>query len=797
MQQSRDGPGELAAENAALRQRVAALEAELARLRKQAQDRPADSLLARALNQLPTGVLIAAAPSGRLIMQNREADRLLHHPLLPGSDYTDYWQYSAFHPDGSPYRPEEYPLARALLSASAIPFEDVAYRRGDGTLTTLAVSAAPILDEAGQIVAVAGTFHDISHQRRLEAALRENEEWLRLAFDAAELGTWQHDLRSNRVQFDARAQRQYGSAQPNLSIEEVLALVHPDDVESIHETARQMLDPASNGRGTIEYRVIHPDGAVHWLAVQVRVRFAGTGATRRPALFVGASHDITARKAAEAALIQSEALYSTIVRNLPDAAILVVEQNLRYVLAEGPALALLGLSRDQVEGHTPAEVLDANMAALVEERYRRALAGEELTVECAYGDRTLWTRYVPLRDDGGRVQGAMELAFDITPRKALEGQLLQVQKMESIGHLAGGIAHDFNNLLTAIGGYADLAMAELPPKSTIHSDLVEIQHAVDRASALTSQILAFARRQRLTMRPLDLNELVANLEKLLRRLINENIQLVTQLAPSLAPVMADPGQIEQVLVNLAVNARDAMPDGGTLTIMTTNIAMDTRYAHLELPAGSYVVLTVRDTGIGIAPQARPHLFEPFFTTKSPGQGTGLGLATCYGIVKQHNGAIWIDSELGHGTAVKVYLPRSGRGTADQAQGDPAIVLARGTETVLLAEDEPTVRALAARVLRACGYTVLEANDGEEAARVAATYAPRPIHLLLSDVVMPRLGGLATAERVRAVYPRIRVIFMSGYTGISRPPEFTGDAPLVRKPFSPAELAREVRAMLDT
>ncbi len=389
---------------------------------------------------------------------------------------------------------------------------------------------------------------------------------------------------------------------------------------------------------------------------------------------------------------------------------------------------------------------------------------------------------------------------DISERKALETQLLQAQKMESIGQLAGGMAHDFNNILTAISGYAALATESLPANDPVQRDLADVQKAAERAATLVRQLLAFARKQVIEPRVLDLNTLILNMNTLLHRLIGENVQLLTRTTPNLWPVRADPGQIEQVLVNLAVNARDAMPDGGKLIIETGNVTFDTPYvaSHIDVAPGSYVMLTVSDTGRGMTPEVRARAFEPFFTTKGPGEGSGLGLATSYGIVKQHSGTILIYSEPGQGTTLKIYLPRTLDPFDVSPTGADALGSVRGSETILLAEDDPTVRTLAAQVLRDQGYTVIVAADGMEALYRAQVYLPATIHLLLTDVVMPKMDGKTLAERIGTFYPGIKILFMSGYPAhaMLHQGRFETEIALLPKPFSPALLARKVRDILD-
>lgn len=402
---------------------------------------------------------------------------------------------------------------------------------------------------------------------------------------------------------------------------------------------------------------------------------------------------------------------------------------------------------------------------------------------------------------------AHELRAEINERKRaealrneLEQQFRQVQKMEAIGRLAGGVAHDFNNLLTAIMGYTAMAADTLPPDHAAHPDLEGIQKTAQRAANLTRQLLAFARRQIIEPRVLNLNDLILNVEKMLRRLISEDIKLTALLAPDLAPLKADPGQLEQILLNLVVNARDAMPNGGELIIETANVSLDHDYArrHAEVTPGEYVLLAVSDTGIGMTEEVKARLFEPFFTTKEVGKGTGLGLATCFGIVKQNEGHIRAYSEVGVGTTFKIYLPQVEGVATPLVRPEPIDILAQGTETILLAEDEITVRDLAAQSLRQQGYTVLEATDGLEALELAQSQPQNEIHLLLTDMIMPRLGGANLAEQLRATRPQLKVLFMSGYTdstiiryGLPQ----TGSA-FLQKPFSPRRLIRKVREVLD-
>jgi PAS domain S-box-containing protein len=400
-----------------------------------------------------------------------------------------------------------------------------------------------------------------------------------------------------------------------------------------------------------------------------------------------------------------------------------------------------------------------------------------------------------IRNAAGRIVGASTIAREIGERKRLEQQLHQAQKMEAVGQLAGGVAHDFNNLLTIISGYSDILLGGQLDDHT-KSLLMEIRRAGEQAASLTRQLLAFSRKQVLEPKVLDLNSIVGNTEKMLRRLIGEDISLTSVLAPGLGKVKADAGQLEQVVMNLVVNARDAMPRGGKITIETANVDLDTG-ARPEVIAGSYAMLAVSDNGSGMDEETRARIFEPFFTTKGPGQGTGLGLATVYGIVKQSGGYIYVYSEPGRGATFKVYLPliedRVPSANASSAPKPTAL----GTETILLVEDEAAVREFSRYALQSFGYTVLEASNGKEAIRICEQHQGT-IHLMVSDVVMPQMGGRQVAEFVIALRPGLKVLFLSGYTddAVVRHGVLEAETAFLQKPFMPAALATKVREVLD-
>jgi PAS domain S-box-containing protein len=424
------------------------------------------------------------------------------------------------------------------------------------------------------------------------------------------------------------------------------------------------------------------------------------------------------------------------------------------------------------------------------------------TVTCKSGTEKI-INFIPVQLETGEhvvaCEDMTELKQAEEEKASLQDQLRQSQKVEAIGRLAGGIAHDFNNLLTIIKGYSQLSRIELKEADPLRGNIDEIQKAAERAASLTRQLLAFSRRQVMEMRVVDLNSLLRDLEKMLRRVIGEDIEMVIQLAEDLGSVRADVGQIEQVLMNLAVNAKDAMPSGGKLTIETANVALDESDArsHVDVSAGPYAMFSVSDTGTGMTPEVRERIFEPFFTTKEKGKGTGLGLSTAYGIVKQSKGHIWVDSVQGKGTTFKIYLPSVNEPLEEirkeVLRKEPPL----GNETVLIVEDEAEVRKLISKMLDRQGYAILETSDGEEALLVCER-CKGPIHLMLVDVIMPGMSGSELAKVVKPLYPEIKILYMSGYTdeAIVRHGVLGKGVNYIQKPFTLEGLARKVREVLD-
>lgn len=514
--------------------------------------------------------------------------------------------------------------------------------------------------------------------------------------------------------------------------------------------------------------------------------------------------DQVAGALARARLAQVQQRLITVIEQVAESVVITTTEGL--IVYVNPAF-------EGMSGYSQAEVIGQNARMLKSGKHSQAYY-QELWQTIKAGqvwkgslinqkkDGTLYTVEAiinPVRNDRGDIVNFVGVHRDVTRELQLEEQYRQAQKMEAIGQLTGGIAHDFNNLLTVINGFARLINAQLPPDHELQELSQKILQAGQRAADLVRQLLAFSRQQVIQPRVIILNQVVADMDKMLRRVIGEEITLDTVLAADLWPVKVDPAQIEQIIVNLAVNARDAMPVGGRLIIQTSNVVLDEFYTaqHVEAQPGEYVLLAVSDTGAGMTEEVLEHIFEPFFTTKEVGKGTGLGLATVFGIIKQNHGHIWVYSEPGHGSTFKIYLPRERIvATAPAARSSWLLqALPTGTETVLLVEDELSVRELAGEVLRQQGYTVLEATNGEEALQLVKSYEGQ-IDLLLTDVTMPRMGGKALVTQLKALQPNLKVVFISGHTGHAIDGVLDEGAPLLQKPFTLASLITKVREVLD-
>jgi PAS domain S-box-containing protein len=645
-------------------------------------------------------------------------------------------------------------------------------------------------------------------RKRAEEALRQSEGQLAEAQRLAHIGSWNWDLKKQKLTWSDEHHRIFGiqRAEVDLDYDTIVAqTIHPEDQALVRSAVEKTL--ATGESFSFYYRIIRPNGEERIIQSTGSVE---TDEQQQPVRMFGTAQDVTEPRRIEQELRQSEERYRDLVENAHD---IIYSHDLEgnYTSLNKAGQAITGYTRDEALALNLTNTVAPDFLEKAKDMTRRKLAGEDVTayemvILAKDGHRVAVEANTKLIfSDEGLAVGVQGIARDVTERKrmeealrASEDQLRQSQKLEAIGQLAGGVAHDFNNLLTVIGGYSSILLGKLPPESPYRGSIEEIKKAGDRASGLTRQLLAFSRKQILQPKVLDLNLVVTDLEKMVRRLIGEDIDLLTLTYPVLGKVKADPGQIEQVLMNLIVNARDAMPKGGKLTIETRNVVISEDYAQRHATtAGRYVMLGVSDTGCGIDPEVKPRVFEPFFTTKGSGKGTGLGLATVYGIVRQSGGNIWVYSEVDRGTTFKIYLPR-----VDEAlEGEDTTIsrtVPQGTETVLLVEDEEQVRAILKHILEDQGYCVLSASNGEEALTISQDLG-REIELMITDVVMPQMSGRELAERVLELRPMLPVLFMSGYTddAIVRHGLLDQKLNFIQKPFDSAGVARKVREVLDS
>jgi two-component system cell cycle sensor histidine kinase/response regulator CckA len=700
------------------------------------------------------------------------------------------------HPDS---RPDiESRIQACLETGESLPPNEHISVSLNGSLVYVEAVAAPILWKGKPAVEV--VLRDISRTRLAEQSVGEWEKRLELAQKAGlRIGLWDWNLSTDTVAWSNETYRQFGLTGATFSgkVEDVVPLIHPEDLPV---QAKKIADVRAGApEYSAQYRVVRPDQSICWIdAHGVTVR---NGSTH----MLGICVDITSIKNAEQCYRESEQKYRQLFENAPYG-----------IFRADPAGRLLDVNPAlvQILGYgSKEELLECNLSTDI---YENAAERESILKSCPPGSRVQgvevrWKRKngkrlivrmsgMAIAKDDGSLRHYEVMVDDITERRTLEEQFLQAQKMEAVGRLAGGVAHDFNNALGIITGYSELLQLKLESNDPRSRQVAEILRAGRRAASLTRQLLAFSRKQPMKPVSLDMNAVVTETDKMLRRLIGENIDLVLLCDPQLGRTKADPVQVEQILMNLAVNAHDAMPNGGRLTIETGNATLAredvARYPFLQ--PGNYVLLSVTDNGCGITPEVQSHLFEPFFTTKEPGKGTGLGLATVYGIVKQSGGYVLVDSQPGEGARFRIYLPR----VEEVAHLHPAALQPRsklplGTETVLLVEDEPALRGVARACLESKGYNVMDAQDGTTALELANCF-PGPIQLLLTDVILPDISGRALAETLAKSRSEFRVLYTSGYTddilgenGVLNP-----GTVFLQKPFTIESLLLKVREVLD-
>jgi len=644
-------------------------------------------------------------------------------------------------------------------------------------------------------------FDVITERKRAEEALKESEEKYRKLMESANDAILIAEVDTGII-IDANPQAQELLGLPR---EKIIGMhqsqIHPaDEAEKYRAKFR---DHCKEG-GVLAEDIFVVDAAGRHIPVEIS---AGAIEVRGKNLIYGIFRDLTERQRSAEALRQSEEKYRMLVSQIPAVV---------YKGYPDWSLECFDQKIEEITGYTQEEFnsgqktwLDLIFPEDIEQakkQFREARkSGGSYYTEHRIRKKTGEVRWLQARnriicDDAGKVDYISGVFFDVTERKELADQLIKAQRMEAVGILAGGLAHDFNNLLTAIMGYSEIMAMDLRKEDPFSGYINEIMKAAGQGASLTKQLLAFSRKQILQPQVVNLNEVVVDMEKMLRRLIGEDIDLVTRIDQELGLVKADPGQIEQIIMNLAVNARDALPHGGSLTIETANMYLDENYgrSHVGVPPGDYVMLAMSDDGVGMDTETLSHIFEPFFTTKGSGKGTGLGLATVYGIVRQSGGSIWVYSEPGKGTTFKIYLPRFAAGVLEPKPKTAVPTALGGDETILLVEDDATLRELISTALRRYGYTVLEASHGGEALLICEREGGH-IHLLLTDVVMPQISGSVLAEHLILLRPEMKVLFMSGYTHdtIVHHGVLDSGVNFIAKPFRLQSLVQKVREVLDS
>jgi PAS domain S-box-containing protein len=692
------------------------------------------------------------------------------------------------------------------VGTASVDWLGVPLKQGDRTVGVLAVqtytAGVRYEEHHKEMLQFVSTQVEAAIERtRAEQALRASEARLKAVLRSALDAHVTMDDTGHVTSWNQQAESMFGWAEGEVLGQRLADIIVPHAHREAHAAGlRRFLatgeGPILNQR--IELAALRRDGTE--FPVELAVAPVRVGSSWLFSAFV---RDITARRAADEALRVSEQKFGSAFQAHPSPMAIATLADARWVDVNESLLRLFGMNRAETVGRTGYELGIWRRNEQREQMLAQLRAGGVFRdVEVEWLTRPGEVRAGLLSAEVIAFAGAPHFLLhfqDITERKQLEVQLRQAQKMEAIGRLAGGVAHDFNNVLTAIFGYVDILREELPADSTAQRDLDEVRKASERAASLTKQLLAFSRQQVLEPMVLEPNALVEDVEKMLHRLIGEDVELRLSLARDAGNVLADPGQLQQVLMNLVVNARDAMPTGGKLILETANAELSEQYAEQHQPVvpGRYVMLAVSDTGTGMTPETRARIFEPFFTTKEKGKGTGLGLSTVYGIVKQSGGYVWVYSELGRGTTFKIYLPRvdAAPDTLLPAR-EPSTVA--GTETILLAEDDAVLRPLAKGLLEKLGYRVLDAADAVEALEAARQYT-EVIHLLLTDVVMPGASGRELARQLESHRPDVKVLYVSGYTddAIVHHGMLEPGLNFLQKPFTPASLARKVREVLDT
>ena len=750
--------------------------------------------LEKALNAAGLGVCEWDLKSGTITLSVDISRWVMAEPL-PGDGFD---LESLVHPDD-----HQRLLNIAQNSSRTDPRFEIEFRMfdADGEIRWMMYLGTVEYDTAGSPVRLIGTIQDITKRREIELQSRQFEVNLRALVEASTLFTWQANIHGESDELFAWLQDLSG--RPIASIEEVLEIIHPEDIDAARQAWE--LSVATRTVFTSVCRFLSRDRGYRYLAIRGVQLFDDKGNFQQ---WIGTFNDITDRKSAEEALRKNEAQLQLVADSVP-VVIAYLDKESRFLFANKACLNWFGLADKEIVGRHVADIVGRDIYKELLSEIESVLKGAEVRLErAALIDRTRYVQltYKPDLDSLGNTLGYFLFIIDLTESRQAEErlrksqeQLRQAQKLESIGRLAGGIAHDFNNMLTAINGYSELALSQLNDGDPLKRNIEEIKKAGERSANLTRQLLAFSRQQLINVSLINLNQAIIDSTVMIQRVIGEDIQIETDLYERLWTLKGDKNLLTQILLNLVVNARDAMPRGGIITISTQNVILDDDSMMLRFGAdvGPFVKLSVSDTGIGMDDETKKQIFEPFFTTKETGKGTGLGLSMVYGIVKQLDGYVWVESEPNGGTTFDLYFPR-----AEDTDEVTSVEIhntnpKHGTETVLLVEDEDIVRELSSEVLRSCGYKVIEASSGKEALRSYKEFG-QEISLLMTDVVMPGMNGEELAKQLLSIQPELKILYTSGYIDnpIALSDGLKHGAAFIQKPFTNIELARKIRAILD-